>query len=159
MLAQLRKLDRMLAASRRHARRLYDSLRDLPGIKFRLRPDPAGENGVLVFLGFENREKCQRFMAALREEKVPSGLPTGSVLLPDQPYIKNKIAAHPAWPTWTSPRGKAIRYGKEMYPRSADIVQRFAGVPMNPMYTKADTDFIIAAIRKVYPRIARDTSS
>lgn len=152
LLAQLRKLDRMLASSKRHARRIHDGVRDLPGVKFRLMPDPAGDNGVVFFLGFESRERCRRYMANMKQQNVPCGAPAGSVLLPDQSYIKNKISTHPAWPTWNTPRGKSIQYGKERYPRSVDVLDRFAGVPVNPMYTKADTDFIIEAIRKAYPR-------
>jgi hypothetical protein len=30
---------------------------------------------------------------------------------------------------------------------------RFAGVSLDPKFTKQDTDDVVAAIRKVYPRI------
>lgn len=153
MLAQLRKLDLMIGASRRHARRVYDGVRDLPGIRFRLLPDPDGEIGVAVFLGFDSKERCQRYLEAMKAEKVPCRRPGGSVVLPTQSYIEHKVAMHPAWPTWTSPRGKAIRYGAASCPQTLDILDRFGGVPINPKYTRADTDYVIAAIRKVYPRI------
>ncbi len=154
MLAQVRKLDAILGASRRNARRVYDGVRDLPGIRFRQLPDPDGETGVAVFVGFDTKEKRQRYLDALKKEKVPCGPPGGSVILPLQPYIEQKTTAHPAWPTWNTERGKAIRYGAASCPRTIDILDRFAGVSINPKYTKDDTDFIVAAIRKVYPRIA-----
>ena len=69
-------------------------------------------------------------------------------------YIERKVTAHPAWPTWTSPRGRAIQYGAASCPRTLDILSRFAGPAINPKYTDQDVSDIIAAIRKVYPQVA-----
>jgi 8-amino-3,8-dideoxy-alpha-D-manno-octulosonate transaminase len=154
MLVQLRKLDRMIDAARSHAARIYEGLRDLPGIRFRKRPDPAGDLGSLVFLGFASKEQRDKYSAAMRAEGVPVGPPGGSVILPITPYIEKKIAMHPAWPTWTSPRGREIRYGAASCPRTIDILNRFAGVAVGPKYTRGDIDDIVAAIRKVYPTVA-----
>jgi 8-amino-3,8-dideoxy-alpha-D-manno-octulosonate transaminase len=153
MLAQIRKLDIILAAVRRNAQRVYEGVRDLPGIRFRHQPDPAGEIGTVVFLRFDTKERCDQFIAAMRAENVPVGKPGGSVVLPVQSYIEKKVTVHPAWPTWNSERGKAIQYGAESCPRTLDILSRFAGPAMHPKYTDRDVDDIIAAIRKVYPRI------
>jgi 8-amino-3,8-dideoxy-alpha-D-manno-octulosonate transaminase len=154
MLAQIRKLDTILAAVRRHAQRVYEGVRDLPGIRFRHLPDPAGEIGSMVFIRFDSKERCDRFMAAMKSENVPVSRPVGSVVLPVQSYIERKVTVHPAWPTWTSPRGRAIQYGAASCPRTLDILSRFAGPAMNPKYTDQDVSDIIAAIRKVYPRVA-----
>jgi 8-amino-3,8-dideoxy-alpha-D-manno-octulosonate transaminase len=155
MLAQLRKLDTIIAAVRANTRRVYDGIRDLPGIHLRHLPDPEGELGTGVFLGFDRKERRNRFMAAMKAENVPARPPGGSVILPVEPYIENKVTVHPAWPSWTSARGKAIRYGAASCPRTIDILSRFAGVYMDPKYTRRDTDDIVAAIRKVYPAIVR----
>ncbi len=154
LLAQLRKLDTIVGAIRANARRVYDGVRDLPGIQFRKLPDPAGELGSAVFLGFDTKEKCDRFKAAMRAEKVPAANPGGSVILPTQPHIEKKVTVHPAWPSFTSARGKAIQYGAGCCPRTIDILSRFAGPSLDPKFTKQDTDDIVAAIRKVYPAIA-----
>ena len=61
---------------------------------------------------------------------------------------------HPAWPSFTSERGRAIQYGAGCCPRTIDVLNRFAGVLLDPKFTKRETDDIIAAIRKVYPQIA-----
>lgn len=153
MLAQLRKLDTILAAGRANARRVYDGIRDVPGIHLRHLPDPEGELGKGIFLGFDSKERQNRFMAAMKAENVPAHPPGGSVILPTEPYIENKLTVHPAWPTWTSERGKAIRYGAASCPRTIDILNRFAGVAMDPKHTRRDTDDIVAAIRKVHPAI------
>ena len=151
MLAQLRKLDTIVGAVRANARRVYEGVRDLPGIRFRHLPDPDGELGAGVFIGFQSKEQRDRYIAAMKAEGVPARPPGGSVILPTLPHIMNKVTASPNWPSFTSERGKAMKYGPETCPRKIDILNRFAGVPMDPKYTKRDLDDVVAAIRKVYP--------
>jgi 8-amino-3,8-dideoxy-alpha-D-manno-octulosonate transaminase len=69
------------------------------------------------------------------------------------PEIEHKVTITPAWPSFNSPRGKSIRYGKESCPRTIDILGRFAGVMMAPKYSRADCADAVAAIRKVYPTV------
>ena len=157
LLAQTRKLDTIVAGLRAAAGRVYAGISDLPGIKLRARPDPAGELGVAVFIGFGTRERRDAYMAALKKEEIPSAPPVGSVILPIQPYIEKKVTVHPAWPSFTSERGKQIQYGAGCCPKTIDILNRFAGVPLGPKFTREDTDEIVAAIRKVYPSIVRTT--
>jgi 8-amino-3,8-dideoxy-alpha-D-manno-octulosonate transaminase len=153
LLAQLRKLDTIVAAVRANARRVYDGIRDLPGLQLRFRPDPDGELGSAVFLGFRSKQSRDRFMAAMKAENIPASPPGGSVLLPVLPHIENKITIHPAWPSFNSERGRAIRYGSACCARTMDILNRFAGVSMDPKFTRKDTEDVVAAIRKVYPSI------
>ena len=153
MLAQLRKLDRIVSAVRGNAQRVYDGIKDLPGIRFRHRPDPAGDMGTVVFVRFDSKVRCDRFIKLMTAENVPVAPPGGSVVLPNLPYIINKVTVHPDWPTWTSARGKAIKYGPDTCRQTLDILSRFAGPYMDPKYTRRDTDDIIAAIRKVYPQV------
>ncbi|MCL5745916.1 MAG: hypothetical protein M1541_18655, partial [Acidobacteria bacterium] len=138
MTAQVRKLDKIITAVRANAARVYGGLRDVPGIRFRKRPDPAGELGTSVFVRFKTKEQREKYMAAMRAENVSAGPPGGSVILPIVPYVENKIAMHPAWPTWNSPRGRAIRYGAASCPRTIDILGRFAGVAIGPKCTQRD---------------------
>ena len=89
----------------------------------------------------------------MKAENVPASPPGGSVLLPTQPHIQNKRTLHPSWPSFNSERGRAIQYGAACCPRTIDILNRFAGVAMDPKFTKRDTDDVVAAIRKVYPAV------
>ena len=155
MLAQLRKLDRIIGAARENASRVYAGLQAIPDLRFRLRPDPAGDLGSPVFIRFDSKAQRDRFMELMNAENVPVNPPGGSVILPVQPYIENKTTVHPAWPSWTSERGKAIRYGAASCPRTIDILSRFAGVPVGPKYTRQDTEDIVAAVRKAYPAALR----
>lgn len=155
LLAQLRKLDAIVAAVRANARRVYEGVRDLPGIRFRRQPDPAGELGAAVFIDFGTRERCDRFLAAMKAEGVPASRPSGSVILPTLPHVIKKVTVHPNWPSFTSERGRSIQYGPQCCPRTLDILGRFAGVSMDPKFTEQDCQDIIKAIRKVYPAVMR----
>ncbi|WP_321474602.1 DegT/DnrJ/EryC1/StrS family aminotransferase [uncultured Paludibaculum sp.] len=155
MLAQIRKLDQILAAVRESAGRVYQELADCPGLRFRRRPDPNGDLAAPVFFRFDSKAQRDRFVELMKAENVPVNGPGGSVILPVQSYIENKITTHPAWPSWTSERGKAIRYGAASCPRTIDVLSRFAGVPVGPKYTRQDTDDIVAAVRKAYPAAMR----
>jgi 8-amino-3,8-dideoxy-alpha-D-manno-octulosonate transaminase len=155
LLAQVRKLDRVVNDVRMNARRVYDGIGDLPGLYQRRLPDPAGELGSGIFLGFKSKEVRDRFVAAMKAENVPAGPPSGSILLPTQPHIENKRTLHPAWPSFTSPRGREVQYGTACCPRTIDVLSRFAGVPIDPKFSKRDIDDIIAAIRKVHPVVRK----
>ena len=150
LLAQLRKLDRICNAVRQNARQVYEGLRDLPNVKFRELPDPAGELGAGVFLDFKTKDRADKFLAGMKTENVLASKPGGSVILPTLPHIMEKRSLHPNWPSFQSPRGKAIRYAPDTCPRTIDILQRYAGVLMDPKFTAADTADIVKAIRKVY---------
>ena len=153
LLAQLRKLDTIVSDARANARRVYDGIRDLPDLRLRHLPDPGGELGAGIYLGFRSKEQRDRFTAAMKDANVPVAPPVGSVLLPTQEYIEQKRTVHPAWPSFTSARGRTIQYGAACCPRTIDILNRYAGVLMDPKFTRRDTEEIVAAIRRVYPTI------
>jgi hypothetical protein len=76
--------------------------------------------------------------------------PSGATPLPTFPYIARKAAPHPAWPTFNSPRGKAIVYGPTCCQRTTDIYIRAATLTIGPKYTTRDLDDAVAAITKVH---------
>jgi 8-amino-3,8-dideoxy-alpha-D-manno-octulosonate transaminase len=155
LLAQLRKLDQVVSDIRGNARRVYEGIRDLPRLQLRKLPDPQGELGAGVYLGFAGQDQRDRFVAAMKAENVPAAPPVGSVLLPLQPHIINKTTVHPAWPSFNSPQGKAIQYGAECCPRTIDILNRFAGVLLDPKFTPREINDIVTAIRKVHPAVTQ----
>ena len=155
LLAQIRKLDTIIGDARRNARRLYQGIRDLPAAHLRRLPDPEGELGTGVFLGFASKEVRDQYSKAMRAEGVPVSAPAGSVILPIVPEIEQKVTVTPRWPSFASERGQAIRYGRECCPRTIDILSRFAGVMISPKYSERDIDDAVTAIRKVHPAVLR----
>jgi dTDP-4-amino-4,6-dideoxygalactose transaminase len=153
LLAQIRKLDTIIAALRGHARRVLDGLADLPGLHLRHRPDPEGDIGTGIWLGFPSAVERDKFLAAMRAENVPATAPSAVALVPLHPSVEQKLTTHPRWPSFVSERGRSIRYGAECCPKTTAIQHRFAGVALDPKYSHRDIDDIVAAIRKVYPAV------
>ena len=154
LLAQIRKLDTIIAALRGHARRVYEAIAVLPDLDLRHRPDPAGDIGSTIWLGFPSQAQRDRFITAMRGENVPADYPLDVALVPLQPCAEHKLTSHPHWPSFTTERGRSIRYGSECCPRTIAIHRRFAGITLDWSYSRGDADDIIAAIRKVYPAVA-----
>jgi 8-amino-3,8-dideoxy-alpha-D-manno-octulosonate transaminase len=153
LVAQLRKLNTVVGALRANGRRVYEGIRGLPNVRLRRLPDPDGELAQRVYLQFPSKQLRDRYITAMKAENVPASPPEGSVILPIDRMVENKVTVHPAWPSFTTPRGRAIRYGVEACPRTIEIFDRFAGVSLDPKFTEQDTEDIAAAINKVYPAI------
>ncbi len=150
MLAQLRKLDNILAQQRRRGGYVVERVSRIPGIKMRRSNDRNGELHLTVDLLLSSQELRDQFLKAMKAENVPMERPSAAVVLPAQPPIANKAVPHPAWPTFNSPRGKELRYGADSVPRTMEIFNRTATLTVGPKYTDRDLDDIVAAITKVY---------
>lgn len=150
LLGQLQKLETICKALRTNNATVRKAVADVPGIKFRKSGDLEGDLGVSVFLDLRDGARRARYMRAMASEGVPASPPGGSVILPTSPWIQAKATIHPAWPSFQSPAGKAMRYANETCPRTIDIIGRFAGVMMGPKYDENDLRDAAAAIRKVY---------
>jgi 8-amino-3,8-dideoxy-alpha-D-manno-octulosonate transaminase len=152
--AQLTKLDLMLTHLRGNARVIYDGIKDLTGIRLRHRPDPEGDIGYGVYFEMKDKTMRDRCIRELRDRKVPAGTLSGSVLLPIQESVINKRARHPDWPSFNTPHGRTIKYGPECCRQTLEVFDRFVQVRVGPKYTQRINNYIIDAIRQVYPALA-----
>ena len=148
--AQLRKLDTILERLRRNARAVRDRTQDLTGWKHRQIPDPEGDIGLGVHLLLPNKQVRDKFVAAMRAENAAAMPPAGSLHLPSAPYIEQKLAMHPQWPTFNTPHGKAMRYGAACCPRTIGIFDRVAVIPIGVKDTSADLEQVAGAMRKAH---------
>jgi dTDP-4-amino-4,6-dideoxygalactose transaminase len=153
LVAQLRKLDEIVGSARAVTRQVYAGVRGLNGLRLRRLPDPDGDNGTAVVFRFADRQQRDRFREATKTEGVPVSVPGGSVMLPVQPHIVRKVTNHPAWPSFQSARGKAMQYGPSCCPKTIELMDQFASIAIGPKFTGREADAIVAAVRKVYPRI------
>lgn len=150
MLAQVRKLDHILAEQRRRGGYVIERVSRIPGVKMRRSNDWNGEHHLTVDLLFPSQELRDRFSKAMRAENVPMERPSAAVVLPAQPPVANKVVPHPAWPSFNSPRGKELRYSADAFPRTMEIFNCAATLTIGPQYSDRDLDDIVAAITKVY---------
>lgn len=148
---QLQKLETICSRLRKNAKKVREAIADVPGLKLRKSYDPDGDLGSVVFMDLGTRSRRVKFQRAMAAEGVPVHGPGGSVILPADSRIEKKATVHPAWPSFQSAEGKAIRYGRESCPRTIDILDRAAGVMMDPNFSEEDVIDVIKAIRKVYP--------
>lgn len=151
--AQLPKLDSMIAAMRRNADSVRRGIQDLPGIRPRQRPDPAGDIGYAVYFETANRELRDGCIRELRRRGVPASTLTGSVLLPVQESVIRKRMRHPDWPSFKTASGKAIRYGPETCPKTIEILDRFVQIRIGPKYTDRINRHLVDNIREVHGEI------
>jgi dTDP-4-amino-4,6-dideoxygalactose transaminase len=114
---------------------------------------PEGGSGSRLLILAASKEQRDHFVAAMKAENVWAGPPSGSALLPIQPYIEQKQGLEEGWPSFSTLRGKAIRYGAACSPRTLDIWNRYVEVYMDPKFTDQDVADIIAAVRKVYAQV------
>ncbi len=152
--AQLTKLDTMIEQLRRNAEAIYDGIRVIPGIRLRRQPDPKGDIGYAVFFEMKDKAGRDRCIQELRKRKAPASAVGGSVMLPIEESVINKRTRHVSWPTFLSPEGKAIQYGRECCRQTLDIYDRFVQIRIGPKYTQRINDYIISAVRQVYSSIA-----
>ncbi len=152
--AQVQKLETICKALRANARKVREGIANLPGLKLRKSPDLEGDLGSTVFLTMETGKQRDKFLRALRAEGINGSSPGGSVILPADGRIESKATIHPDWPSFSTPQGKAIKYGAESCPRTIDILGRTGGVIMDPSHTEDDLQDIIRAIRKVFPAVS-----
>lgn len=148
--AQLPKLTTMVSAMRLHAGEITRGIRDLPGLRLRRQPDPAGDIGYGVFFEMTSRSERDRIIGMLRERQVPASTLTGSVLLPIQESVMKKRLRDPRWPVYQSAEGRAIQYGPEVCRQTLDLFDRFVQVRVGPKYTPRIDDYIVESIRAVW---------
>lgn len=73
-LAQIRKLDQFLELQKRNHRIIYNCLKDIPGITFRIIPDPEGDTGSFLSFFLPTEDQARSAAAALAEAGI-SGNP------------------------------------------------------------------------------------
>jgi 8-amino-3,8-dideoxy-alpha-D-manno-octulosonate transaminase len=148
--AQLTKIETMLASHRRKYQFLHTKLSGLKGLKLRDSNDVEGEIGIALDIILPSKSLRDKFLKAMDAENVPMTIISASVVLPIMPYIETKQAPHPQWPSFNSPRGKAMRYGAECCPRTVDIWNRSATLSVGPNFSDDDLKDIVTAVTKVH---------
>ncbi len=149
--AQLRKMDTALANHRRMHQYVTERIKDLPGIKLRPSNNPGGDIGISLDLLLPSKDLRDRFIKAMTAENVPMGVGIlGTINLPTMGYIADKVAPHPQWPSFNTPRGKAMQYGAECCPRAIDLKARYASLYIGPKWTDDDLNDVVSAVTKVH---------
>jgi dTDP-4-amino-4,6-dideoxygalactose transaminase len=108
-LAQIRKLDRIMAVLREKKKKFKDLISDVPGLRFRTLNDPAGECSTILTVLFESPENAARVSRRLGTATVDkSGWHVYSNMEHFNRYLKER----------------GLPSGKGAYPRTDEILSR-----------------------------------
>lgn len=158
-LAQLRKLDTIIATTRQFKQRIVDGIADLAGpntFAFRAIPDPAGDAGTRLGLILHAPDRAEAFSKAMRAEGFPVSRVYGGEPVYATPQILHR---RPSWavddadaarrPLVPESYGPAPKYEMGMCPRTEALLKRTASLPIHPLLTDAHVEATIKAFRKV----------
>ncbi|MHB9129864.1 MAG: DegT/DnrJ/EryC1/StrS family aminotransferase [Armatimonadota bacterium] len=156
LLAQLAKLDGLLAGMRENKQRIKSQIKDLPGITFRRLNDEAGDSAICLMFQVNDSAKVQSFVEALQAEGVGAagvfdkGIPDWHI------YTHWKQIMQKATPTaegcpYTCPfhKGEPVEYREDMCPNTLELLSHTVHLDIPPQMTGEDCDMIAKGIRKV----------
>jgi len=154
-LAQLRKLDALLAGMRKNKERIKDQIADLPGIAFRRLNDADGDTAIALIFFLPDTGITARFAEALQAEGVGAacifdkGIPDWHIYA-HWKHIIEKVTATPEGCPYTCPHyGKTVEYSEDMCPNTLDYLSRSIHIDIPPQMTDEDCDMVAKGIRKV----------
>lgn len=154
-LAQLRKVDGMMTHCRALQERVRAKIKGLKGLRLRRVPDPDGDFGFEMYLLFDEIAQVAPFHEKLNALNVNCGARTGTYPQYNRDYVQSpQMTHHPALspfrdePVWPAPG-----YRAEDFPRTEDLTKRFIALPLGPLYTTEDADYIGDCIVRVHREV------
>lgn len=156
-LAQLRKLDDMIAHCRSLQQSILAKIADLPGLAPRRVADPSGDQGFELYLCAPTAEIADAFRNRLHALNVNSQKVTGTYCHYARPYCQTGDAHNPNaspfkhFETWPAPG-----YRAEDFPKTEALIRRFIALPLGVLYTREDAEYIGDAVCYVYAEVERE---
>jgi dTDP-4-amino-4,6-dideoxygalactose transaminase len=153
--AQIRKLDIMIAGHRRANVRIRAGVGTPAGLTWRKQTDPAGDTGSNLVFYLANADRAKRAIEALKAEGVPAGGIYDAKVRDWHVYtywdhvMEKKPVAADGLPWSAIPAAEQPRYAKDMCPRTLDLLSRAVIMDVDWRWTDGDADTITAGITKV----------
>lgn len=124
-LAQLRKLNRVIAGQRKNKAALKAALAPVPGLKFRLIPDPEGDSATFLAFNLPTEEQTKAFQKALKSEGIDTTRFKDNFwhYVPNWEHFLAKSTAQTKNP-FTDPRNRKVTYSRKAIPHAEDILGR-----------------------------------
>lgn len=161
LLAQLRKIDNIIAKMRKRKANVVKAISELDGIEVHKPVDPQGDVAVAVVVFLESSEKAELFARALNAENIGAWHLFNPAKRDLHVYyhwdaVLNKISFASKGCPYTCPLyGKRIEYSREMCPKTLKILSRAVNIDVSPLLTDEDEATIIEGIQKVANAILR----
>jgi dTDP-4-amino-4,6-dideoxygalactose transaminase len=156
MLAQLEKLDGLLADMRRNKARIKSQIQGLKGITFRRLNDEAGDSAICLIFMLDDKSKVQTFSEALQAEGVAAngifnkGIPDWHIYHHWKHIMTKATPTHEGCP-WTCPyhKGPEVQYTEDQCPQILENLARAIHLDIPSQMTLEDCDMVAKGIRKV----------
>lgn len=131
-LAQLKKLEKVLAAQRKNKAAIKEFLSVVPGIGFRLVPDPAGDSATFLAFNLPEEKQTRVFQSALKAEGLDTVLWKDNFwhYVPNWEHFLAKSTANSKKQPFSDPRNKKVTYSRKQIPHAEDLLGRtlFMGI-------------------------------
>ena len=153
-LPQIRNTDAMLAGYRLAFQRIKDAIEPMPGLSFRHVPDPSGDTSICLVLFLNDAETTQKTMHTMQAEGVPAGgiydqkVRDWHVFTYWDHILEKKCVATDGLPWNAVAEDELPRYGKDMCPRTLDLLGRAIMIDINWHYSNEDYDNIALGINR-----------
>ncbi|MHB0998623.1 MAG: DegT/DnrJ/EryC1/StrS family aminotransferase [Armatimonadota bacterium] len=157
MLAQLRKLDTLLAQMRENKARIKSQISGLKGITFRRLNDAEGDTAICLMFMLDDKEKVGSFVDALQAEGVDAagvfnkGIPDWHIYSHWKHIIEKATPTSDGCP-YTCPHYKGDapdKYSPDMCPNTNEVLSRTIHLDIPSQLTAEDCDMIAKGIKKV----------
>lgn len=152
-LAQLKKLEKVLALQRKNKATVKGFLAEVPGIGFRSIPDPEGDSATFLAFNLPEEKQTRAFQKALKEEGLDTTLYKDNFwhYVPNWEHFLAKSTANSKKQPFSDPRNKKTTYSRKQIPRAEDLLGRtlFMGISVKMPAAK------MKAIRKAIENAAK----
>lgn len=153
-LAQLDKLDKLIADMQHHHAMLKESMNDVAqrkGVTFRDSPDAAGDCGLALIFFLPEIAKAREVAAALNAEGLPantiySGKRDYHVYCDWSPIVNKRSWAGGA--PWAWHAGE-LNYTRDLCPRTLDLLQRAVHIDISPDLSNTQLEEMADGLNKV----------
>ncbi len=150
-LAQLAKLDDIIASQKKHKAQIRAALEKVAAVSFRTIPDPAGDTAT--FLGFflPDGDTTRKFNKALSDEGV------GAIYFKENTWhyypkwehlLGGLSLCKAGWPFTRGGLGEDLKYVPSDFPKSEAIFDRLLVYPINVKMSQDRIETIVSAIQK-----------
>jgi len=150
-LAQLAKLDSIIARQRKNKARIKKALKKIKGITFRRLMDEAGDTATFLAFFLPDAEKARAFNAVLKENGA------GAIYFAENTWhyypkwehlLAGSTLAANGWPFKHKEVGRDLKYRPDALPQSARIVERCLVYPIPVKMPKERLAQILGAIER-----------
>jgi dTDP-4-amino-4,6-dideoxygalactose transaminase len=153
-LAQIRKTDAMLTGYRHAHQRIKEAIEAVAGLSFRRAPDPSGDTCICLILFLNDAERTKKAMHAMQAEGVPAGgiydqkVRDWHIYSYWEHILEKKHVAADGLPWSAVPAAELPRYGKDLCPRTLELLSRAIMIDIDWHYSDEDCDNIALGINR-----------